>query len=995
MSEIALPQTMPRTILRPEDARIPRSYRMQDYERPRAASEDTRGQLEDSFQASQLGAATYESSERGNETSESGGVSESKNLSIEGTIELARKAVETGREDTQNALAGNEAVSEAVRPKLTIDLGHANITRIPEPVVDLIKDEVERLSLSHNQIWHVPYRFAECSQLRYLNIRTNFFRDFPKAVTKLPLLEILDLSRNRIRKVPEDIKNLTSLRVFSIMHNRLDDLPLGLSDMNKLQILKVTGNNLGFGLKKAIEYKESEVTTSSAMTDNEKEIAITAEIKRFLKARQPVVTTDMESGGETSEGPLDTPKPIKRVLSSRFPVIPYTSGSESSSDLTIRSPGQARAPPIPTRSHFRMPSGHNNPLSGALSRRPGVAPLISGSERTRSNSESVLQASAAARTKRMGMMTRKHADLDSVDEGRSNRHSHLRGLSHGSVLKSRASTVASGGSGSSSSPSSPRDGRRLRNTFIRRLSSLPEQKRQSKSQDPMIDGAKGILYALFQIHPHISTLIDVVGGNDSRRNSLEIVFYNASTHLDQLNDALDAANNVDEEEHERSIQHTRDAIVRECATCIMAYSHVGTQLQKHMPRIVSEGDPRYVRTLMLLLYGSMIEARNACLSLGSALKRRQRHPMEKARTSIDTIQEESGALRTITSTPTRERPQAQVNRRMRSETTIQHPTLPPPIQTNATPLPNHQPMPSYHPSLFLSRSRSNSRTNTLTNSSTASSVANTPRSGDSFVITPATTSFASVGRINTMTGLDEAEEERIFEQIFLYLTKAYDSALQALPIARRAFQRFLEAAIDNGARKELRDLWNNLLYRCKSCLDCSEALSNRLTNMRVKEPGGVLRNQREFWQLCKAFLHSFIDLATDLREARNMQLVSQDIIIVFRPVHKASSQATKLIEASPWAYIADMSATYGGPVNPPVFGVNGYSHPGHYTGASPQSVPLPATPLSAALGPAAQATVPSTPASAYGDQFFAGNVFQRADSLLNMPQAATGMMYRR
>jgi hypothetical protein len=31
-----------------------------------------------------------------------------------------------------------------VKPKLTIDLGHSNISRIPEPVVDAIKDEVER-----------------------------------------------------------------------------------------------------------------------------------------------------------------------------------------------------------------------------------------------------------------------------------------------------------------------------------------------------------------------------------------------------------------------------------------------------------------------------------------------------------------------------------------------------------------------------------------------------------------------------------------------------------------------------------------------------------------------------------------------------------------------------------------------------------------------------------------------------------------------------------
>src|SRR5204863_502222 len=62
-------------------------------------------------------------------------------------------------------------------------------------------------------------------------------------------------------------------------------------------------------------------------------------------------------------------------------------------------------------------------------------------------------------------------------------------------------------------------------------------------------------------------------------------------------------------------------------------------------------------------------------------------------------------------------------------------------------------------------------------------------------------------------------------------------------------------------------------------------------------------------------------------------------------------------------------------------------------GLSPQSVPLPATPLSAALGPAAQATVPSTPASAYSDRFFAGDVFQRADSLLSM-QSAMPLFYR-
>lgn len=43
-----------------------------------------------------------------------------------------------------------------------------------------------RLSLSNNHIFHIPFRFSECSHLRYLNIRANNFREFPKGVRRLP-----------------------------------------------------------------------------------------------------------------------------------------------------------------------------------------------------------------------------------------------------------------------------------------------------------------------------------------------------------------------------------------------------------------------------------------------------------------------------------------------------------------------------------------------------------------------------------------------------------------------------------------------------------------------------------------------------------------------------------------------------------------------------------------------------------------------------------------
>ena len=257
---------------------------------------------------------------------------------------------------------------------------------------------------------------------------------------------------------------------------------------------------------------------------------------------------------------------------------------------------------------------------------------------------------------------------------------------------------------------------------------------------------------------------------------------------------------------------------------------------------------------------------------------------------------------------------------------------------------------------------------------------------------------AVVPRINPLTGLDEIEEERIFEKIFYQLTSAYTAALYALPLARRQLVRCLEVAEQGHDSDGILMLWNNLIRRCRVCLEVSQALGLRLSSMKVKEPGGGMRNQREFWQLCKTFMQSFVDLVTDMREVRGMQLLPSDLIVLLRPVQRASREAGRLIDASPWSYLADMAPSnapaniYGPPLQPQHLqhqpSVSNSSNFHINSSVSPQSIHLPATPLSAALGPAAQATVPSTPASAYSDKFFEGDVFQRADSLLSMPNQA-------
>ncbi|KAJ5176266.1 uncharacterized protein N7482_002143 [Penicillium canariense] len=920
-------------------------------------------------------------------------------LTHEETIELARRAVDSGIQDTKRSLAGSEAVTDVVKPKLTIDLGHSHIVRIPEPVVDIIKDEVERLSLSNNHLFHIPYRFAECSHLRYLNIRANNFREFPKGVYKLPLLEILDLSRNKINALPAEINKLKSLRVLSIMQNRLDDLPVGLSDMNKLQILKIAGNPLRYPLRRVLEASEADI--APAMTDNEKEVAVTAELKRFLKSRQQATTPEPESSGDGSDIIFDTPKPapVKRKLSSRFPVIPSTGDGSAPSS---RSPSISRPPLIPAKSHFRMASGQQ-PAGYHMPglQRPGVTPH-SVNERNRSNSEGIIQASFAARNKRMGVITRKNTDLGTLDETRPYRNSHLRGLSHGSVLRAHqaASTPASGSS--SSSPSSPRDRRRVRDGWINRMSSLPEHKGERGSDEPIIESAKGILFALFQFHSHISTLINVIKHDDTRRHSLELVFYNASTHVDRLNEALENAETSLPEDPD-SARVVTEAVKRECETCIIAYTHVVTQLRNSAAKIVSNGDSRYVRSLMLMMYGSLVELRNACASLNVPMHQPQKRISAPKPPVSEPVKGAPGPDRFQRSMVTPTRDPAPPTRRLRSDTTIRHPQMamggPLSLSTtthSATGSPGFS-----TPSFNYARSRSSSRSN-LVNTSVPSSLA-TPRSGEAFPPIPAS---GGMPRINPLTGLDEIEEERIFEKIFYQLTSAYTSALQALPLARRQFSRCLEVAEQSRDSEGIQMLWNNLIRRCRFCLEVSEALGVRLSTMKVKEPGGGLRNQREFWQLCKTFMQSFVDLVTDMREVRSMQLLPGDVIVILRPVQKASREAGRLVEASPWSYLADMapsnapSGLYGPPLQPPhphsqhqtsVSTSAIGSHPNAYqlaTGISPQSVTVPATPLSAALGPAAQATVPSTPASAYSDKFFEGDVFQRADSLLSMPNQA-------
>ncbi|KAI1008020.1 hypothetical protein K3495_g214 [Podosphaera aphanis] len=833
-------------------------------------------------------------------------------------IALAREAMENALEENQTKSAEVKGVSTELKPGVTIDLSHKHIQRFPEEVVDIIKDEIERLALSHNQIFAFPSRFSECKSLRYLNVRNNIIREFPQPICDLVSLEILDFGRNKLKVLPPELIKLTSLKVLSVQKNRIETLPLCIADMASLQILKLDGNPIQFPPREVLQPQKISPLYALGQEKELDEPATTLHIKRFLKQKQISERCEIESGGEESSEGTGTSQMIKRAASGRFPI------RVNNLDLPdLRSPAITRPPPIPSRSHYRGQSQQTTVM-----RRPGVMPLTIGNvnERVRSNSEGVSQPtreqSLSYRLRRMGILSKKSSDLDTVNETKPNRLSHYRGLSHGSAM---------GGSITSRvfnfrSPASPADSPIPRATYVRRLSSLPECKRESISLDPDVEAAKSILYALFQVHPLIQSLLGVARESTSKRTSLERVFYNATTHVEELDKTIqEFMTSPREEEEEGAPPLSSESVRHACVTCVNAYLHVLNLLQTNVNAMIENGDARYIRTLLLLIYGSTCEIYVANLSFTQRDQSEKTIPESlKATGQVDASinQLNKGSI-----TPTRLRPIT--GSRARS----------------ATAAPGPSSLRAAHPPHFL---------NGAARSATFSSV--TSRSGHS------TRSSSRTLRTFDRIG-DFSEEDGIFEEIFLRLQQSSELTMQAIPTVHNHFYVAMKTSCSQTNPEQPKQFWQALIQKCVIVAQNAEMLRSRLSQIKLKEPG--IRSQGAFWELCYSFIQAFTDLVIKVKEAKSVTtLMNNDIIVLLRPLQKVIKDTSQLIQSSPWSFLASPASS---------------SMNGLYSMQPNSLVSVPMTPLSVALGPAVQATVPSTAYNAPYNPVSSGNMNDRTD----------------
>lgn len=695
--------------------------------------------------------------------------------------------------------------------------------------------------------------------------------------------------------------------------------------MGSLQVIKFEGNPISFPPRDAIQIQAASPPNEGLPRDSEvTEVAVTAHVKKFLK--QYALNGRMEAentGDESSEG-TDTPRfPLKRVASGRFPI------KVNGADLPdIRSPNMgSRVPPIPSRSHYRGLSQQSTSV-----RRPGVMPLTIGNvnERVRSNSESLLRIDRSerseSRNRRMGIVSRKPSDLSTLDETQANnRFSHYRGLSHGSAMQ--------GTPVGTKSPQTPTEPYLQRPIYVRRLSVLPERRRESKIFDPVVEAAKGILYSVFQIHPMIQMLMSLTSDGSAKRSSLEIVFYNTNSHVEELEQEIqkhEAALFANEEPSNRENENVH----RACQTLVSAYGHVCTLLADNIDTFVNNGDARYIRTLLMLLYNSIMELRATLSSVTVQDGGRQTtHEGDTMRgRTIRPHQREPSV------TPTIERLNGGRNR----NATLVHPAANLRVATDV-------PIPS--PSPYMN---SNGRTATITSA--------TPRSGES---------FSSIGSRGASSEFNE--DDRQFERIFLSLQKSTDLVMRVLP----SFHVQLLGGLRNATHQRTPEVvlqdWKGLIWTCSHAIQQTEILKNRLSLIKLKEPG--VRSQASFWSLCSNFSHSCTDMLFQIKAGSNSVPLPPDTRVRLRPIQQSIKETSTIILRSPWHYLFYMAGTNGGMA----FTSNG---------TSPTSMPI--TPQSAALGPAMQATVPTTPQSNAFAAAFHGNVFDRADALMANPGISMG-----
>ncbi|KAL6062224.1 zf-piccolo domain-containing protein, variant 2 [Balamuthia mandrillaris] len=97
--------------------------------------------------------------------------------------------------------------------------------KVPNMLLSLLRDQLQELNLSHNNLVRIPPAVATLVNLRKLYFFRNNIASFPPELASLSKLRVLNLSYNKIKTLPPQVEQMTSLEILELDHNMLLGLP--------------------------------------------------------------------------------------------------------------------------------------------------------------------------------------------------------------------------------------------------------------------------------------------------------------------------------------------------------------------------------------------------------------------------------------------------------------------------------------------------------------------------------------------------------------------------------------------------------------------------------------------------------------------------------------------------------------------------------------------------------------------------------------------------
>ncbi|KAK4229003.1 RAM signaling pathway protein-domain-containing protein [Podospora fimiseda] len=771
-------------------------------------------------------------------------------------LEARQKAVED-----EEARPAAEPGAGGLKPGITLDLIGKNIPVLPDEVVDILRQGhgVERLALSHNYLRSLPARFSQCTSLRYLAARNNAIEAFPIQICELTSLEFLDLGRNRLKELPPEISKLTALKALSIQENQITTLPTSLAEMPSLQRLRVSGNPIKYPPKEILQIPPQDSSPAEMMPESEVDRLLTDRIKKFLARSLSISSTrsvdtlsETETGDDDSGGNSDIPRLPKRPGGGRFPV--RVKGSEAVSSPSSRSPSISRPPP-------RVSSRRSlSQYSNGYTRRPGIIPLTMVKSSDSLRSAPVLSVTSPD-TQGPGSSSSSHS-TDTLTVVNSN-------LSPGGPVMNRFSTHLrgfsySGGGLNCTNPVSPEDPSLMRPLYVRELSALPVRRYQTQVPDPVLDFARGVLYSIYQIHLGVQTLMSLTN-EGGKRSSLEMIFYNTNTYFVELEQAIQ---DYDLSLGTRGASRDHAPMQRAYATLIQGYTHICTRLTSSVDVLVENGDPRYMRSFLMLVYHSIMELRVAMNSLGSSAS----------------TQEAAAAPPDATPPPRRAQPRPSQFQTPPSASSSAAQFQTPPSGSSRgtvkrTSLPKH-PMQVQTNIPYRSRNQPVAVAGGLSSaSSQLQGLRTPPLSSDSFTSAISSATGSMENRTPDIARpVISSDSDRHFERFFRSLTNLTNLIDQVSPKLDEFFTTNLRIYTNSmndtitPNRPSLpvsyhhqQQKWEALIYKTAGVVRQADFLRGMLATLRLRDPG-LLDDSSPFWTTCRNLFSGWTELGIQIRE---------------------------------------------------------------------------------------------------------------------------------